>query len=80
MSSLSEGLSSKGYEVAINSPYSGTIVPLKHYYKEPRVSSVMIEVNRRLYSNTADYLRLQKDLSNVMSQLSIISTKAPRAK
>jgi len=78
--SMSELLSLMGYEVAINSPYSGTIVPLKHYYKDPRVSSVMIEVNRRLYKNTAGYLRLQKDLSNVMSQLSIISRKALGAK
>ena len=74
--SLSEPLTSMGYEVAINSPYSGTIVPLKHYYKDPRVSSVMIEVNRRLYSNTTDYLTLQKDLSSVMSQLSIIRPRS----
>ena len=75
ISSLSKGLSSKGYEIAINSPYSGTIVPLKHYHKDQRVSSVMIEINRRIYTNTADYLNLQRHLSEVMSRLSIISKK-----
>jgi len=78
ISSLSEGLSSKGYEVAVNSPYSGTIVPIKHYHKDQRVSSVMIEINRRLYTNTADYLNLQRHLSEVMSRLSIISKQGLR--
>ena len=80
VNALLETFSSMGYKVAIDSPYSGTIVPLKHYHKDPRVSSVMIEVNRRLYSNAADYLSLQKQLSDVMSQLSIISKKALWAK
>ena len=72
VNSLSEALSSVGYEVAINSPYSGTIVPLKHYKRDQRVSSVMIEINRRLYTNTADYLNLQSHLSQVMSRLLIV--------
>ena len=79
ISSLSEAFSSMGYEVAINSPYSGTIVPLKHYHKDQRVSSVMLEVNRRLYKSSADYLKLQGHLSEVMSRLSIISKKRLRA-
>ena len=39
----------KGYSVKINSPYSGTIVPLKHLNRDRRVSSLMIELNRGLY-------------------------------
>ena len=39
----------KGYSVKINSPYSGTIVPLKYLNKDKRVSSLMIELNRGLY-------------------------------
>lgn len=39
----------KGYSIALNKPYSGTIVPLKFYEKDKRVSSIMIEVNRKLY-------------------------------
>ena len=38
-----------GFTVEINRPYSGTIVPLRHYRRQPRVASVMVEVNRRLY-------------------------------
>ncbi|MCF6192861.1 MAG: N-formylglutamate amidohydrolase [Kangiellaceae bacterium] len=38
-----------GYDVRINAPYAGTIVPLKYYKQEPRVKSMMIEVNRKLY-------------------------------
>lgn len=40
---------SKGYSVKIDSPYAGTIVPMKHYGKNRRVRSVMIELNRGLY-------------------------------
>jgi len=40
---------SKGYSVKVNSPYSGTIVPLKHLGKDSRVHSLMIEINRGLY-------------------------------
>jgi len=40
---------SKGFSVAINHPYEGTIVPLNHYHVENRTFSIMIEINRRLY-------------------------------
>jgi len=39
----------RGYKVKINSPYSGTIVPIAYYGKDKRVQSMMIEVNRKLY-------------------------------
>jgi len=38
-----------GYSVKIDEPYKGTIVPLEFYNKEARVSSIMIEINRKLY-------------------------------
>ena len=43
----------KGYSLAINRPYAGTIVPLDHLGKEARVKSIMLEVNRKLYLNNA---------------------------
>lgn len=43
------GFENAGYTVKINSPYIGTIVPLKFYNKEKRVNSIMIEINRNLY-------------------------------
>lgn len=39
----------KDYNVAINSPYTGSLVPIKYYMKDARVKSVMIEVNKKLY-------------------------------
>ena len=38
-----------GYSTARDQPFSGTIVPMKHYRKERRVQSLMIEINRWLY-------------------------------
>jgi N-formylglutamate amidohydrolase len=35
--------------VSVNTPFKGTIVPLKHLKVDNRVHSIMIEVNRRLY-------------------------------
>ena len=42
-------LESFGYSTAWNQPFSGTIVPMKHYRKDQRVQSFMIEINRWLY-------------------------------
>ncbi len=40
---------SKGYTLGIDTPYSGSIVPMKYYQKDKRVISIMLEVNRRMY-------------------------------
>ncbi len=42
-------LKSCGYSTAQDQPFSGTIVPMKHYRKDQRVQSLMIEINRWLY-------------------------------
>jgi N-formylglutamate deformylase len=36
-------------ETAVNSPFAGTYVPLKHFGQEPRVRALMIEIRRDLY-------------------------------
>jgi N-formylglutamate deformylase len=61
-----------GYLVAIDSPFSGTIVPLKHYHTDQRVSSVMIEVNRSLYASPRGFKHVQSDLSHAISQAATI--------
>jgi N-formylglutamate deformylase len=61
-----------GYNVAIDSPFSGTVVPLKHYHKDKRVASVMIEVNRSLYTSPSGFKRVQSDLSHAISQAATI--------
>lgn len=42
-------LKALGYRVKVNTPYSGSIIPMRHYLKDKRVISLMIEVNRDLY-------------------------------
>lgn len=39
----------EGFDVGINTPYSGSLVPLKYFMKNQNVKSVMIEVNKKLY-------------------------------
>lgn len=42
---------SKGFSLGVDTPYSGSIVPMEYYQKDPRVNSIMLEVNRRMYLN-----------------------------
>lgn len=66
------GFRKKGYSVAVNFPYAGTIVPIKHYKKDRRVYSVMIEINRRLYLNencekNTHFSQIKNDIFDVVS-------------
>ena len=49
IANLRHSFETMGLTVEINEPFAGTMVPLKHYHKDKRVKSVMIEVNRKLY-------------------------------
>ena len=46
-------LEGKGFSVAVNFPFSGAIAPMKYYGRNKNVSSIMIEVNKRLYLKDA---------------------------
>jgi N-formylglutamate deformylase len=64
-----------GFSVKIDSPYSGTIVPLKHYNKDNRVLSIMIEINRKLYMDNFEVIdnqvvNLQKLIFNSLEIIS----------
>ena len=48
---LSRSFELHGFEVGINTPFAGAIVPAKHYKKDERVQAVMIEIRRDLYLN-----------------------------
>lgn len=42
-----------GFDVRLNSPYAGAMVPMRYYRREERVLAVMAEVNRSLYVDEA---------------------------
>ena len=61
-----------GYNVAVNNPFCGTIVPLKHYGISKNVKSVMLEINRNLYMNEEtgekndNFLKIKNDIQKVI--------------
>ena len=67
----------RGFTVSLNNPYSGTIVPLRHYRKDKRVQSIMIEVNRGLYlepgtsDKNDDFLMIMKILFDLEIMMSV---------
>lgn len=50
---LCQRFGSAGLRVAINRPFSGTMVPMRYFRTNFAVKSIMIEVNRGLYLNEA---------------------------
>lgn len=59
----------QGYSVKINEPFSGSLVPLK-YFNDKRVTSVMIELNRRIYTPSS-FKKVQnicKNIFNILNQ------------
>ena len=45
------GTAFAGRDVAVNTPFAGCYVPLKHYRRDPRVNAIMIEIRRDLYTD-----------------------------
>lgn len=67
---LKKGFENNNLTVKINSPYSGTIIPLNYYKKDKRVMGIMIEINRKLYIK--DGLVIQKsveDLNGIINNI-----------
>jgi N-formylglutamate deformylase len=66
---------SNGYTLGIDTPYSGSIVPMEYYQKDPRVTSIMLEVNRGLYLNeptiekSEDYERTKEIVQGYIKML-----------
>ena len=50
--------SQAGFHVRLNAPYSGALVPSSFYQCDPRVSSIMVEVNRSIYMDESTGERL----------------------
>ncbi len=60
--------SDRGYRTDFNTPFSGTIVPLRYYGKDSSVQSVMIEINRSIYMDEMTLLR-KKTFSRMQSDI-----------
>jgi len=64
-----------GYSTAINKPFSGTMVPMRYYRKDRAVSSVMIEVNRKLCMGEStggkipNFSRVKEHISLIMNRV-----------
>lgn len=54
---IEESIRKRKWSYACNTPFAGTIVPLSRY-GDPRVRSVMLEINRALYMNEKTTSRL----------------------
>jgi N-formylglutamate amidohydrolase len=65
----------EGLSVAVNRPFAGALVPMTVYRKDPRVSALMIEVNRRLYMDEetgerrSSFYEMQEVLRRVLSEV-----------
>lgn len=71
---LLDSFSDLGYDVGLNTPYAGAIVPIDYYRKDRRVKSVMIEINRSLYMNrncekVPTFSRIKKDIKSVIIKM-----------
>lgn len=82
---LSRSFGSHGFEVGINTPFAGAMVPAKHYKKDERVQAVMIEIRRDLYvDENTSFLNesstlVQETLKNALLQwLTLIGEMVPQ--
>lgn len=55
----------QGLKVAVNKPYSGSMVPGKYYNKNKQVQSIMIEVNKKLYMDETTYKVVSKKVKQL---------------
>jgi len=68
-----------GFTVEVDQPYAGTMVPLSYYGKDNRVSSILIEVNRRVYlcdepvdlMRTGGFFKIHRLVSKLINKISI---------
>ena len=60
-----------GYSVKINHPYKGTIIPNKYFNKkEKRLSSIMLEINKRIYlNNKKDFYKFKQCIDDYYDKI-----------
>lgn len=55
--------------VAIDQPFSGSLVPSRYYLKDSRVHSIMIEINRSIYMNELSRIKKPEPFKHLQAQL-----------
>ncbi len=55
---LASAFTAEGYSVEVNTPFAGSLVPSEHFGVDTRVTSIMVEINRRMYMNEVSGQRL----------------------
>lgn len=72
---LYNAFTNNGFNVAKNQPFSGSLVPIKHFKKYLKVNSIMIEINRSIYMNeesgnrNGDFVRVKNIFSKILNTL-----------
>lgn len=72
----------RGLSVKLNSPFTGTMVPMKYYMRDKRVSSIMIEINRRLYmceetgERTPDFYKVKRLIHELVQCLKKVTEQS----
>lgn len=58
----------KEYDIGINVPYAGSLVPTNYWGKDSRVKSVMIEINKKLYLES-DNVTKNRDFNVIKTKI-----------
>ena len=58
-----------GYDIGVNTPFSGTIIPLE-LYGDKDILSIMIEVNKTVYYADEDWFdRLKRSIGVLLGEI-----------
>lgn len=72
---IQEFFQKRSLSTALNMPFEGTYVPLRYLGKDKRVSSLMIEINRKLYMDettgekSESFVRIKQILTGVVNEV-----------
>lgn len=76
---MAKAFRERGYEVGVDTPFAGALVPNRFYGRDKRVHSIMIEVRRDLYmdettgAKNAEFDKIRADLTKIMIEASALS-------
>ncbi len=65
----------KGYDIGINVPYAGSLVPTNYWGKNFDVKSVMIEINKKLYlepdnmTKSENFIHIKNKLNKILKKI-----------